>query len=52
MKRDLTFYYTIPTQRKKPFENIVGNEENAGNQHFLRFQQCFLYSQKQISHGI
>ena len=24
-----------------PFENIVGNGENAGNQHFLHFPQCF-----------
>ena len=22
-------------------ENIVGKGENAGNQHFLHFQQCF-----------
>ena len=41
--------YSIPTQRHlltplgyKPFENIVGKEENAGNQHFLLFPQCFL----------
>ena len=27
---------------KKPFENIVGKEENAGNPHFLLFPQCFL----------
>ena len=26
---------------KKPFENIVGKGENAGNQHFLLSQQCF-----------
>ena len=25
----------------KPFENIVGNGEVAGNQHFLLFPQCF-----------
>ena len=25
-----------------PFENIVGKEENAGNQHFLLFPQFFL----------
>ena len=25
----------------KPFENIVGKEENAGNQHFLLFPHCF-----------
>ena len=28
--------------RSKPFENIVGKGENAGNQHFLLFPQCFL----------
>ena len=32
-------YYTIPSQvlgalKKKPFENIVGKEEIAGEQHF------------------
>ena len=25
---------------EKPFENIVGKGENAGNQHFLLFPQC------------
>ena len=30
------------TLRKKPFENIVGKGENAGKQHFLLCQQCFL----------
>ena len=30
-------------------ENIVGKEENAGNQYFLLFQQCFLTSPNQIS---
>ena len=42
---DLT--HTIPTFNtsvKKPFENIVGKEENAGNQHFLFFPQCFFSS--------
>ena len=24
------------------FENIVGKGENAGNQHFLLYPQCFL----------
>ena len=37
------------TLRKKPFENIVGKGENAGNQHFLLFPQCFLSFPKQIS---
>ena len=26
----------------KAFGNIVGKEENAGNQHFPLFPQCFL----------
>ena len=50
-KRDLTLYNTIPTlttPRKKAFENIVGKGENAGNQHFLLFPQCFLPFLKQI----
>ena len=36
----LTLYHTIPTfndPKKKPFENIMGKGENAGNQHFLLF---------------
>ena len=41
----LTLYRTIPSSNyhedEKPFENIVGKGENAGNQHFLLFQQCF-----------
>ena len=32
---------------KKPFENIMGKGENAGNQHFLLFPQYFLPYQKQ-----
>ena len=40
-------YYTtqsslLKSPRRKAFENIVGKGENAGNQHFLLFQQCFL----------
>ena len=31
---------------KKPFENIVEKRENAGNQHFLLFPQCFLPYQR------
>ena len=27
---------------KKPLGNPVGKRENAGNQHFLLFSQCFL----------
>ena len=40
--KELTLYHTISTLRKRPFENIVGKGENAVNQHFLRFPQCFL----------
>ena len=29
------------TLKKKPFENIMGKDENAGNQHFLLFPLCF-----------
>ena len=41
--RDLTNLY------EKPFENIVRTGEDAGNQHFLLFPQCFLPFPKQIS---
>ena len=47
----LTIYNTIPTfndPEEKAFENIVGKEENAGNQHFLLFPQCFLSHPEQI----
>ena len=30
------------TLKKEAFENIVGKGENAGNQHFLVFPQCFV----------
>ena len=33
----------------KAFENIVGQGENAGNQHFLLFLQGFLLFPKQFS---
>ena len=33
----------------KPFENIEGKEENAGNQHFHLFPQCFLPITERIS---
>ena len=48
----LTLYHTIHnvmTREKKTFENIVGKGENAGNQYFLLFPQCFLPFPKQIS---
>ena len=31
----LSLYITMATVRKKPLENIVGNGENTGYQHFL-----------------
>ena len=34
------------------FENIVGKGENAGNQHFRLFSQCFLHFQAQISNCV
>ena len=36
---------------EKTFENIVGKEENAGNQHFLLFQQSFLPDIRPIESG-
>ena len=39
----------LTTFRKKSFENIVRKGENAGNQYFLLFPQCFLPLPKQIS---
>ena len=38
----------VTTLRKKPFENIVQKGENAGDQHFLLFPQCFLLFQTEI----
>ena len=43
-KNELTLYHTIPTfndPEEEGFENIAGKGENAGNQHFLLFPQCF-----------
>ena len=31
----------LTTPIEKPFENIMGKGENAGNQNFLLFPQCF-----------
>ena len=39
----------LTTLGKKPFENIVGKGENAGNQHFLLLPQCFQLYQRQKS---
>ena len=38
-----------PDLKKKPFENIVGKGENAGNQHFLLFPHYFPPFPKRIS---
>ena len=32
----------LTTLKKKALENTMGKGENAGNQHFLLFPQCFL----------
>ena len=48
----LTLYHTIMTlndPKERLFENIVGKEGNAGNQHFLLFPQSFLLFTKQLS---
>ena len=37
------------TLGKNPFKNIEGKGENAGNQHFLLFPQCFHAYHSQIS---
>ena len=33
---------------KEPFEDIVRKGENAGNQHFLHFPQCFQRKTAQV----
>ena len=46
----LTLYQTIPTFKdptEEASENTVEKGENAGNQHFLLFQQCFLLDQRE-----
>ena len=48
----LTPFHAILTfndLKKEAFEKIVGKGENADNQHFLLFPQCFLSFQIQIS---
>ena len=50
--QNLTLYNTIPIltpMERKAFENILEKGENAGNQHFLLFPQCFLFFQTRIS---
>ena len=51
-RRSLTLYQPFllfMTVKQRTFENSVGKGENAGNQHFLYFQQCFLPFPNQIS---
>ena len=38
-----------PSPKKKASENTAGKGENAGNQHFLPFPQCFLFYQREKS---
>ena len=38
----------LTTLEKNPLENIVGIGENAGNQHFPFFPQCFFTIPKRI----
>ena len=44
-----TQFKLLTTLRKKPFENIEGKGENAGDQHFLLFPHRYLLCPKQIS---
>ena len=37
------------TLKKKALENTLGKGENAGNNHFLLFPQCFLLYHKEKS---
>ena len=39
----------LTTLKKNTSENIVGKGENAGNQHFHLFLQCFLSYQGEVS---
>ena len=40
--KDITYHAIPEILRSKPFENIVGKGQNASNQYFLLFPQCFL----------
>ena len=39
----------LMTLKKKALENSVEKGENAGNQHFVLFPQCFLLYQREKS---
>ena len=41
LKNQGLFGKGLMTTKKKPIENIVGKAQNAVNQHFALFQQCF-----------
>ena len=45
----LTQSRLLTTLKKKPFENIEGNGENAGNQNFFPFPSVFYPSQDKFS---
>ena len=47
LKRFTTQSRLLTTLSKKSFKNIVGKGENAGNQHFLLFPQCYHPYQRQ-----
>ena len=51
--KNLTLYsidtHFITHQQQIALENIVGKEEIARNEQFLRFAQCFLLNQKMVS---
>ena len=52
MYKYLTLYHTIPTfndPENEAFRKHCGKGENAGNQHFLFFPQCFLPIPERIS---
>ena len=39
---------TFDALEENPHENIVEKEEDASNQHFLLFPQCFLAFEAQV----
>ena len=50
-KGELTLYHTIPTfnnpKEKGSGKHYGKKGENAGNQHFILFQKCFLFYRKE-----
>ena len=49
----LTLYHEMTSfdalEQKSLLKKILGKEENAGDQHFLLFPQCFLYYERQLN---